>query len=102
LSRGASARIDRLVPETGDPLREKLRALQLECGCKEGALLMVLSTIAASVFLIQDSGSRSAAAIALTVLAVMLSGAAVGKAIGLAVARVRLHLLLRAHERRSA
>jgi hypothetical protein len=73
--------------------------MRADCGCREGALLMVTATLATVLYLAVDAEPRSTSAIALILGGVVFGGAAVGKAIGLLIARVRLLVALTRLER---
>jgi hypothetical protein len=97
------ARIDHVVaplePTAAEATRHRLHGLRTDCGCREGALLMVTALIGAIVYLNLETQPRSDSAIALILVGVLFGGAAVGKAIGLAIARARLLFALARLER---
>jgi hypothetical protein len=97
------ARIDRAVaalePSRAEATRSRLRRIQTDCGCREGALLMLAATLATALQLALQAEPRPAATVALTLVGVLFGSAAVGKAIGLAIARVRLLVALSRLER---
>lgn len=98
-----SGRIDRALAGLDSAqeteTRSTLRRLQEDCGCREGAILMISATAAAAFLLAQDTASRSATSITAIVVGVMFFSALVGKALGLLIARARLVALLRELER---
>jgi len=103
--RGMQERIDRatagLEPSAAEATRARLETLRTDCGCREGALLMVAATVVTVLYLGGDAQPRSTLTTALIVLGVLFGGAAVGKTIGLVIARLRLQLFLTRLERRT-
>ena len=100
---GLSERIDRAVarlePGKAGNTRAALLRLRADCGCREGAWLMVAATAATVAYLVEDARSHSSVSVAAIILAVLFGSAAVGKALGIAIARMRLLLRLRDFER---
>jgi hypothetical protein len=100
-----SVRIDRAVtqfePGAAEEARRRLLQLRHDCGCREGAIVMLSTTCATVAYLIAMPSRRSALSIAVITLGVLFASAVTGKALGLLSARVRLLLCLRDLEHRS-
>ncbi len=96
-------RIDRVLAkapaEDRADLQGRFEDLEQACGCRMGALCMLVGTLAAVAY-VAGSGSEAMPGGLLVVLALFVS-AAVGKAIGLGAAQARLRWLLRTAERSS-
>jgi hypothetical protein len=97
-------RIDRVLataPADERPeLRERFVRLETACGCRLGALCMLVGTAAAVFSVATGSGSGAMPDGVLVVLA-LFGSAVVGKTIGVSAAQARLRWLLRSAEGRA-
>jgi hypothetical protein len=102
LTQPGARRIKRVVVESphitgarGAAISAAYERLAGECGCHAGAVTMAAATVCYVGFAFTGDPSRSAARLIGGGIAVMIGAAVVGKLLGIAVARVRLHLLIR-------
>ncbi|MEJ7567709.1 MAG: hypothetical protein WKF41_05530 [Gaiellaceae bacterium] len=84
-----------LEPQLADAIRHKLLQLHTSCGCQEGSVLMLAATAAAIAYFVIAGQLGSIRSTALIIVGVMLGSGALGKVIGLAIARTRFFVLLR-------
>jgi hypothetical protein len=104
LSRRTRSRIDHALEaaplETRPLLRSRLDALVADCGCLVGAILMAIAALLVIGY--ATTRTRWSAPHSITfVLVTLLTAAALGKLLGLAVARARLLVMLHQAERRA-
>jgi len=90
----------RLEPAEAQIWRIKLEKLQADCGCGVGAVLMIAGFSTWVLYTAMEHAERTLGANILLGLGVLIASAAIGKAIGLFIARLRLELMLRKLEQK--